>query len=71
MTEAVIIKKPNQWTGFYMRMASVMKGLSASLKTGAALSKHSLSQEMLDFLLLIMAGICLVVNDGRFDGLLM
>ena len=28
MTEAVIIQKVNQWTGFYMITASVMKGLS-------------------------------------------
>ena len=28
MTEAVIIQKANQWTGFYMITASVMKGLS-------------------------------------------
>ena len=27
MTEAVIIKKPVQWTGFYMITASVMKEL--------------------------------------------
>ena len=30
-TEAVIIKKPNQWTGFYMITASVMKGLNTSI----------------------------------------
>ena len=30
-TEAVIIKKPNQWTGFYMITASVMKGLNTRL----------------------------------------
>ena len=30
-TEAVIIKKPNQWTGFYMITASVMKGLNTQV----------------------------------------
>ena len=34
MTEAVIIQKPvysaNQWTGYYMITASVMKGLKAN-----------------------------------------
>ena len=30
-TEAVVIKKPNQWTGFYMITASVMKGLNTSI----------------------------------------
>ena len=28
MTEAVIIKKANQWAGFYMITASIMKELS-------------------------------------------
>ena len=41
--------------------------LSALLYTGAALSKHSLSQEILDILLLIMARICLVIDGGWFD----
>ena len=34
MTEADIIQKPvqNQWTGFYMISASVMKGLKQCIK---------------------------------------
>ena len=32
MTEAVIIKKSNQWTGFYMITASVMKELNAKME---------------------------------------
>ena len=38
--------------------------LIALLLTGAALSKHSLSHEILDILLLIMAGISLVIDGG-------
>ena len=41
--------------------------LSALLYSGAALSKLSLSHEILDILLLIMAGIFLVMNVGSFD----
>ena len=41
--------------------------LSALLLSGAALSKYSLSHEILDILLLTMAGICLVIDGGWFD----
>ena len=41
--------------------------LRVLLESGEALSKVSLSHEILDILLLIMAGNCLVIDGGWFD----
>ena len=41
--------------------------LRVLLESGEALSKLSLSHEILDILLLIMAGNCLVIDGGWFD----
>ena len=53
--------------GVNMMFSLKLLFLSLLLWSGAALSKHSLSHEILDILLLIMAGICLVIVGGWFD----